>query len=155
MPLRVALVHPQQVAGPQRRLVTAGGGPQLDDHVLVVVGVLGDEHHLEFGLECGEPFGLLGGDALQVDAHLRIVLAGEQVLGVAQLLVVSAVGPVGIDHLFQLAVTDRDLPEPVRVTQDVGIDQLLEHGFVLGLERPETLDEGLIHPLTPAVRTRR
>ena len=38
-PLRVAQVHPQQVAGEQRRLLAALPGLDLDDHVLGVVGV--------------------------------------------------------------------------------------------------------------------
>jgi hypothetical protein len=35
-------VHAVQVAGEQGGLVATGARPDLDDHVLVVVGVLGD-----------------------------------------------------------------------------------------------------------------
>ena len=38
-PFRVAGVHPVQVGGEQRRLVAAGAGAHLDDHVAVVVRI--------------------------------------------------------------------------------------------------------------------
>ena len=59
--LGVALVHPEQVAGPEVGLVAALGAADLDDHVLAVVGVPRDEQLLEVLLELGEP-GLLLGD---------------------------------------------------------------------------------------------
>jgi hypothetical protein len=43
VPLGVALVHPQQVAGEQRGLLAALACLDLDDRVAVVVRVLGDE----------------------------------------------------------------------------------------------------------------
>ena len=43
--LGVAQVHPQQVAGEQRRLLAALAGLDLEDHVLVVVGVARDQQH--------------------------------------------------------------------------------------------------------------
>ena len=42
-PLGVAQVHPQQVAGEQRRLLAALAGLDLEDHVAVVVGVARDQ----------------------------------------------------------------------------------------------------------------
>ena len=54
--LRIPLVHAQQVRPKQRRLVPAGARPDLDDHVLVVVGVLGQEHDLQL---LGKGLGLL------------------------------------------------------------------------------------------------
>ena len=41
--LGVALVHAEQVAGEQRRLVAAGAGPDFDDRALLVGRVLGQE----------------------------------------------------------------------------------------------------------------
>jgi hypothetical protein len=38
-PLGVADVHPVQLSGKQGRLFSAGSGPDLDDHVPVVVGI--------------------------------------------------------------------------------------------------------------------
>ena len=43
LPLGVAQVHPQQVAGEQRRLVAALARLDLEDDVLVVVGILGQQ----------------------------------------------------------------------------------------------------------------
>ena len=47
VPLGVAQVHPEQLAGEQRGLLAAGAGPDLDDHVAVVVGVARQQQDLE------------------------------------------------------------------------------------------------------------
>ena len=59
--LAKALVHLVQVAGEDGRLVATGGGADLDDGVLVVVGVARDEHVLDVFLELGK-LGLVFGD---------------------------------------------------------------------------------------------
>ena len=59
--LAEALVHLVQVAGEDGRLVATGGGANLDDGVLVVVGVARDEHVLNVFLELGK-LGLVFGD---------------------------------------------------------------------------------------------
>ena len=51
LPVRVAEVHLQHLLGEQAGLVPAGAGADLEDDVLLVVGVLGDEEDLELGLE--------------------------------------------------------------------------------------------------------
>ena len=59
-PLGVPQVHPQQVAGEQRRLLAALPGLDLDDHVLVVVRVAREQQLAQPGLELGAPGGQLG-----------------------------------------------------------------------------------------------
>ena len=59
--LAKALVHLVQIAGEDGRLVATGGGADLDDGVLVVVGVTRDEHVLNVFLELGK-LGLVFGD---------------------------------------------------------------------------------------------
>ena len=44
---RVALVHAEEVGGEERRLVAAGPSADLDDHVLLVGGVLRQQRQLE------------------------------------------------------------------------------------------------------------
>ncbi len=51
VPLGVPGVHPQQVAGEQRRLLAALAGLDLDDHVLGVVRVARDQHLAELLLQ--------------------------------------------------------------------------------------------------------
>ena len=64
LPLGVAQVHPQQVAGEQRRLVAALARLDLEDDVLAVVGVLGQQQlpqpRLELGDAAGQGLGLGG-----------------------------------------------------------------------------------------------
>src|SRR5437588_6023986 len=51
--LGVALVHAEGVAGKQRRLLAALPGLDLDDHALVVVGVLRQQQDAQLALEAG------------------------------------------------------------------------------------------------------
>ena len=49
-----AEVHAEDLGDEERGLVSAGGGAELDDDVLVVVGVFGEEHDADVGFEGGE-----------------------------------------------------------------------------------------------------
>ncbi len=51
MPVGVALVHAEQVAGEQRRLLAAGAGAEFEDGVLLVGLVLRQELHFQLPLE--------------------------------------------------------------------------------------------------------
>ena len=53
--LGVAGQHPVQVTGPQCRFVAARAGPDLDDHVLVVVGIALDHRQADLLLELDHP----------------------------------------------------------------------------------------------------
>ena len=79
MQVGVALIHAEQIAGEQRRLVAAGAGADFEDGALLVRGVLGQEelgHHIaQLGDPPVEALGLFAGDL----AHLGI---GEQRLEV-------------------------------------------------------------------------
>ena len=76
--LRVAGEHLVQVAREQRGLVAARAGADLDDHVLVVVGVALDHRQADLLLELAQPLRRLGDDR----AQLRVVaVLGEQLLG--------------------------------------------------------------------------
>ena len=72
--LGVALVHAEQVAGEQVRLLTAFGPADLHDHVSTFVGVFGQEEQLD-----------LGGEALHVGVGLRGFLAHSLAVVAAQL----------------------------------------------------------------------
>jgi hypothetical protein len=73
----VARVHPEQVAGKQRGLVAAGAGANLEEDVLLVVGVLRNEQDLQLPQQHLAP----GGERLQFLfgelAHLRVAALGQ------------------------------------------------------------------------------
>ena len=54
--LAIAQIHAQYFRGEEARFVAARAGPDLEDDVALVVGVLGKEQDLELRLEAGEPF---------------------------------------------------------------------------------------------------
>ena len=47
----VALIHAEEIAGEERRLLAAGAGAHLEDRALLVGGILGQQLHLELVLE--------------------------------------------------------------------------------------------------------
>ena len=79
VPLGVAEVHPQELGREQRGLLAAGAGPDLHDHVAVVVGVARQQQHLEL-LEQARLVGLQPVDLLA--GHVSQLVVG---LGVAHL----------------------------------------------------------------------
>ena len=138
-PLGVAGEHPVQVAGPQARLVAARAAADLDDHVLVVVGVRLDHRQPDLLLE------LL--DALARGAQLVAQL------GVLAALVEQLLRALGVGHrvaplLRQLGGGSElvELAARVGVLDAVGDDgrvrHLLLHLRVTGLD---LLDERLDH----------
>ena len=72
----VTLVHAQQVAGEQRRLVAAGAGAHLDDGVAFVRLVARQQEHLDGALKLGQP-GLRRGEFLIGQCpHLGVAVIG-------------------------------------------------------------------------------
>ena len=70
--LGIARVHAEQVRREQRRLVAARAGADFEEDVALVVGIPGQQHRLQFGLERHQAS--LGRAALLVGeiAHLRV-----------------------------------------------------------------------------------
>ena len=81
--LGVAGEHLVEVAGEQGRLVPARAGAELDDHVLLVVGIRLDHRQADRLLELLDPGGRLVDDR----AQLRVVaVLGEQLAGALQVV---------------------------------------------------------------------
>jgi hypothetical protein len=76
--LGVLLVHLKQIARPDRCLVATDRAADLDDHILVVVGVLGDQHHPEALLQSLGGGETLLGDAAELLGHCRVRLGHRQ-----------------------------------------------------------------------------
>ena len=142
--LGVAGIHAEQVAGEDRRLVPAGARADLEEHVAVVVRVLGEQQLLQRGLQ---GLGLLGGAVefvLRHGAHLGIVLAqhvlrrGDVVLGPAPAL-------EGLHHVLELAVLDRQLAELVLVADHVRVGQQARQFLVAFGDAFQLLVDGVFH----------
>src|SRR5205807_1715761 len=71
--LGVARQHPVEIAGPEARLVAADALPDLDDRVLVVVGIRGDERFAQRRLELRDARLELGNELLQVAVGPRFL----------------------------------------------------------------------------------
>ncbi len=115
-----------QVAGEERRLVAAGPGAELDDHVLVVGRVALDHREPQLLLDLGERRAGLGDLLLGERAHLGVAV-GRQ-LGRLVLLGRELAPPAR-----QL----RRAGEPLVLARHLGVAALVgEHGRIaqLGLE---------------------
>ena len=90
----IALVHAEQVAGEQRRLVAAGAGADFEDGVLLVGGVLGQQQDLDVLLQRLDALLELRQLGLGQRPHLGIGrLVGEHRLEIGMLLLGGAATP--------------------------------------------------------------
>src|SRR5437016_4152130 len=151
---RVFRVHPGEIGGEERRLVAAGAGADLDEDVLVVVGIAWQEEPLQLLLERG----LLGGEI--VDLRLRelgqlaVAALGEDVTRLADAPQDVAVGGEALDDLDGLGVL---LPEPGvlgGLAEDGGIGQRPRDlvGSLFDLAELVKQHRGSTRPFADAVR---
>src|SRR5437867_8088455 len=105
--LGVLRVHPQQVAGEEARLVTSGACADLDEDVLVVVGIARQEQALEIALECR----LAGRELIDLE------------LGQLGQLAVAAVG----QEVARLAATAQDFAVLTEALDDLAAARSEEH----------------------------
>ncbi|OYW06310.1 MAG: hypothetical protein B7Z61_03180 [Acidobacteria bacterium 37-71-11] len=124
-PLGVAAVHAQQFGREQRRLLAAGAGADLEDHVPRVVGVGRKQQELERPLALGE----LGCEAAEFllghPLHLGIAVAGEHLPRAALLIDELLVRLVGFDDRLDLGEFLADLEQALAVAEDLGVRLLV------------------------------
>ena len=87
MPVGVALIHAEEIASEQRRLLSAGAGAEFEDRALLVGGVLRQKLHLELPLKLLDPrvkrAKLLTGERRHFGVGGRIVDELLQILALA------------------------------------------------------------------------
>ena len=100
----IALIHPEQVAGEQRRLVAAGAGPDLDDDIALVGGVLGQQQQAESLLRLADPD--IEHRALVLGQRLELAVAGlrQHFLDFRPLALQRVQGPGGPDDRLELGI---------------------------------------------------
>ncbi len=143
LPLGIARVHAQQIAGEQRAFLAAGAGADFQDQVAVVVGVLRQQQRLQAGLQFFElrarGIDLVAGKGL----HLRVV---EQRLRGGQIVLGLPVMRILLGHGRQLGMLARQLAVLLHVrgrvfAREQGVDfvealgQLVELGLHAGFHR--------------------
>ena len=136
----VAREHLVEVAREQRRLVAAGAGADLDDHVLVVVGVALDHREADLLAELLEPPRRIGDDAAQLGV---VAVLGEQLARALE--VVGELAVLGGERVraLELAVLAPDLGVALAVGDHLGVGHLpLELGVALLDLLDELLDHG-------------
>ncbi len=136
MSLGISLVHPGQVTGPQRGLVSSGGGANLDDDVFVVIRILRHEQQLQLGLQLLR-FSVLSLHLLtQVGQHLLVGFALRQFPRFAGLGLSLLPRVVSIDDRLQIGVALGGLGIPGLVRGNLRIghfgQRLIERSLDLG-----------------------
>ena len=131
----IVLIHAEEVAGKDRRLVAAGTAADFHDGVLAVVGIGRDEQKFDVLLHVGQfafDFGnLLAGHVLEVG----IALVHEHVLRRGQVIHGLLVLKTGLDDRFQLLVVLVKLHVALHVAHYLGAGQLFLQGRELVLQR--------------------
>ena len=82
-PLRVASEHRVEVAGEERRLVATGAGPDLDDHIRLVVGIALDHRQADLFRKFLEPRRGVRDQRLQLGVGGALV---EQLAGAGEIV---------------------------------------------------------------------
>ena len=84
----IALVHAEQVAGEQRRLVAAGAGADFEDGVLLVGGILRQQQELDVVLQRLDALARAPGSSASASARISRVgrLVGEHRLEIGELV---------------------------------------------------------------------
>ena len=143
--LAETLVHLVQVAGEDGRLVATGGGADLDDGVLVVVGVTRDEHVLDVFLELGKLVLVLGDVHLEHLFLIRIGGVAEHFLGSLDVIERADVLTRGGDEVGLVRVLLVETRELLDVGGDGRVGKLLLE-LLVGLD---DLFELVAHDGTP------
>ena len=131
----VMLVHAEEVAREDRRLVAAGAAAYLDYGVLAVVGVGGDQQQLDLlllGGHTGLDLGDLGPCHLP---ELIVLLVDEYVLGRSEVADHLLIFPAGLDDRLQLLVVLVQLHVALHVRHHLGARQLVLKLLELVLQR--------------------
>src|SRR5581483_3454113 len=136
--LCVASIQLEQLTGPERRLLPAGAGADLDHDVLRVVGVLRNEQGLEpraQGLRAGVGrLSLLAKER----RHLGVRFGGREVARLLRLPTGLAVVAVGRDDLLELGELLAEPAHPVAVRGDLGRGHLIRELLVPCLDLGQT-----------------
>jgi hypothetical protein len=116
----------KRVAREQRALVPAGAGADLEEEVLVVVGIARQQHALQVVLEramrARARADLLLGELAHLGIARHLLGGGEVALGLAVLV-------EELDHGLDLGALLRELAEAVAVVVDLGIGERASISF--------------------------
>ncbi len=133
--LGVARVHAKQVAGEQRRFVTAGSRAHLEKDVTPIIGILGHQQTLEFGLQLLELGHALLALHLGELAHVGVGVLGHLLCGGHVFLDATIAAP-GVDQRLELGVFAGVVAKTWLIADHVGLRQQ-------GREFLEAVDEGI------------
>src|SRR3954454_7285107 len=138
-PLGVAREHPEEIGGKEPRLIAAGSGPDLDDHILVIGRVGFDHREPDLLDELTET--LLG--RLQQLPELRVVaVLGQQLAGAGRVVRGTPVLNGQIVPLLHPAVLAADLGITLAVVDDRRVGHLLlQLGETALYLRDEVIDQ--------------
>ena len=93
----VALVHAEQIAGEQSRLVAAGAGADFEDGVVIVHRVLGNQREANLAVEFRQPLLQCGLFGFRHLAHVGIGIVAHR-LEIGHFGAGGAIGLDRIDH---------------------------------------------------------
>ncbi len=148
--LGVARVHAIEIGGEERGLVAAGARANFENHVLLVVRILGQQQHLDLFFQCGLARRKRGNFFLGHGAHLRIAL-GQHRARIGQSLAHLHQVAIFLNRLLDFAQRSAGLLILLMVIDDFGLRKLRRKLFVALFHLFQTIDHGKL--LAPAGHT--
>jgi hypothetical protein len=136
-----AQIHAKDLGNEERGLVATGAGAKLDDDVLFVVRIFGQEQDFEFFLHGGEARLEIGELRLGHLAQVGVGF-GEHGFGVRNGVAEAAVLTELFDGWLEVAVLLGDLAIVLLVVDDAGIAELAGEVFVAGFGLVKAVEHG-------------
>jgi len=121
---RIARVHTEQVCGKQRRLFSAGSRADFEDDVLVVIGIFGSQHELEFVFSDLELLFQIGEFVPDEIAHLLVFFPLEQALVFLHLFLEVLIKRVLLHYRRYFGMLLRNLLVFLLVAQKIGVPEI-------------------------------
>ena len=119
--LKVFAVHAEQVTGKQCSLVTTRTATYFHYYVLVVLGVSRNQQQLYLLLQFRDALLACRHFLAQHSLHVRIILHGNHLLGILDILQASHIFLAGIHYLAQVLPFLGKLHIPFLVSNDTGV----------------------------------
>ena len=139
-----------EIPGEQRCLISPGTGPDLNDDVLQIIRITGNQRHAQLAFQT---FGLslaFGDHVLEITGHLRIGLDGGQLGSFPGVGQGSPIGDETFDDGLEFRVPAPELYETGLIVEHSLICELLLDLVERRFNLFESGDERLIHPWSPS-----
>ncbi len=128
--LRIMHIHAVDLCGKKSCLITARARADLHDHVLIIIGILGEQQDLQLLLQLLHPLLGFGELLLQHFPHFLIALALQHGEGILDILLTFLVFGVCLHKRRKIALLLHQLAETFLIVYHIRLMELVHHLFI-------------------------